>query len=91
MVYLTACSARFFRRHSFREVVFTSSAAIYGEPEYIPIDVNHPTRPKSPYGLSKLYEEQLLRQFSEEYGYSLAVLRLFNVYGENQEKSCSVH
>jgi UDP-glucose 4-epimerase len=69
-----------------RRIVFTSSAAVYGEPEYLPIDVNHPTRPKSPYGLSKLYEEQLLHQFSEEYGYSLVVLRLFNVYGEHQKK-----
>ncbi len=69
-----------------RKIVFTSSAAVYGEPEYVPIDVDHPTRPKSPYGLSKLYEERLLKQFSEEYGYDLAVLRLFNVYGEGQEK-----
>ena len=67
-------------------IVFTSSAAIYGEPEYIPVDVNHPIRPKSPYGLAKYYEEQLLHQFSEEYGYDLTILRLFNVYGENQEK-----
>lgn len=69
-----------------KRIVFTSSAAIYGEPEYIPVDVNHPIRPKSPYGLAKYYEEQLLQQFSEEYGYDLTVLRLFNVYGENQEK-----
>ncbi len=69
-----------------KRIVFTSSAAIYGEPEYIPVDVNHPIRPKSPYGLSKYYEEQLLHQFSEEYGYDLTVMRLFNVYGENQEK-----
>jgi len=69
-----------------KKIVFTSSAAVYGGPGYVPIDVNHPTRPKSPYGLSKLYEEQLLEQFSEEYGYDLAVLRLFNVYGEGQEK-----
>jgi len=69
-----------------KRIVFTSSAAIYGEPEYIPVDVNHPVRPKSPYGLAKYYEEQLLSQFSEEYGYALTILRLFNVYGENQEK-----
>ncbi len=69
-----------------KRIVFTSSAAIYGEPEYIPVDVNHPVRPKSPYGLAKYYEEQLLRQFSEDYGYDLTILRLFNVYGENQGK-----
>ena len=69
-----------------KKIVFTSSAAVYGEPEYVPIDVSHPTKPKSPYGLSKLYEEQLLEQFSEEHGYDLAILRLFNVYGEKQEK-----
>ncbi len=61
-------------------LVYISSAAVYGEPQRLPIDEGHPTRPLSPYGLSKLAGEQVAQMLAPE----AAVLRLFNVYGPGQ-------
>ena len=67
-----------------RRVVYSSSAAVYGEPERVPIDEDHPTRPISIYGASKLSGELYCRAFHETYGLSVVVLRYFNVYGPGQ-------
>ncbi|MEM0335665.1 MAG: NAD-dependent epimerase/dehydratase family protein [Thermofilum sp.] len=64
--------------------IYLSSAAVYGEPTYLPVREDHPTRPISPYGLSKLMGEQVLEVFSKVYGLSYLTLRLFNVYGPGQ-------
>lgn len=64
--------------------IYLSSAAVYGEPLYLPVREDHPTRPISPYGLSKLMGEQVLEVFSRTYGLSYVTLRLFNVYGPGQ-------
>jgi len=64
--------------------VYLSSAAVYGDPVYLPIDENHPTRPKSPYGASKLAGELFAAAYAESYGIRAAILRLFNVYGPGQ-------
>jgi UDP-glucose 4-epimerase len=61
-------------------LVYISSAAVYGEPQRLPIDENHPTKPLSPYGLSKLAGEQVAQMLAS----GAAVLRLFNVYGPGQ-------
>lgn len=61
--------------------IYVSTCAVYGEPEYLPIDEDHPKRPASPYAESKLEAERLCREFQESYGLRTAVLRLFNVYG----------
>jgi UDP-glucose 4-epimerase len=61
-------------------LVYISSAAVYGEPQRLPIDENHPTKPLSPYGLSKLAGEQVAQMLAP----GAAVLRLFNVYGPGQ-------
>jgi UDP-glucose 4-epimerase len=61
-------------------LVYISSAAVYGEPQRLPIDENHPTRPLSPYGLSKLAGEQAAQMLAP----GAAILRLFNVYGPGQ-------
>ncbi|AET33446.1 NAD-dependent epimerase/dehydratase family protein [Pyrobaculum ferrireducens] len=61
-------------------LIYISSAAVYGEPEYLPIDERHPTRPKSPYGLSKLAGEHIAEMLTKR----LTVARLFNVYGPGQ-------
>lgn len=68
-------------------IVYTSTAAVYGEPLYIPIDENHPRKPISPYGLSKLLGEEILGFYSERYGLKYTILRLFNVYGPCQNKT----
>jgi len=61
-------------------LIYISSAAVYGEPQRLPIDENHPTKPLSPYGLSKLAGEQVAQMLAP----GAAVLRLFNVYGPGQ-------
>lgn len=71
------------RKHDTR-VVFASSAAIYGEPKYLPIDEMHPTEPTSPYGFHKLDADQYVRWYHQNYGLETVVLRYFNVYGPGQ-------
>jgi len=63
--------------------IYLSSAAVYGDPVRLPVDENHPTRPLSPYGLSKLMGEDVVKFFSR-LGLRYVVLRLFNVYGPGQ-------
>lgn len=66
------------------KLIYLSSAAVYGEPIEIPIREDHPLNPKSPYGLSKLMSEQVLKQYADLYELKHIVLRLFNVYGPGQ-------
>ena len=61
-----------------------SSAAIYGNPKYIPIDEEHPKNPISPYGISKLSSEYYSLTYDHLYGLKVVVLRPFNVYGPGQ-------
>ncbi len=61
--------------------VFSSTAAVYGEPEELPIVETSPKRPINPYGKSKWMIEQMLEDFSERYGISYAAFRYFNVAG----------
>ncbi|NKE34954.1 NAD-dependent epimerase/dehydratase family protein [Natronococcus sp. JC468] len=65
-------------------VVVASSAAIYGRPEYTPIDEGHPTAPSSPYGLEKATVDEYARLYHELYGLETVALRYFNVYGPGQ-------
>ena len=67
------------------KVVFSSSAAIYGEPEYTPIDENHPKNPINPYGESKLMIEKTLDDYDREYGLKSVRLRYFNVAGADEK------
>ena len=67
-----------------RKYIYLSSAAVYGDPVYLPIDESHPTRPKSPYGASKLAGEFFVTAYAKSYGVRTAILRLFNVYGPGQ-------
>jgi UDP-glucose 4-epimerase len=63
------------------KVVVSSSAAVYGEPECVPIRETMPMRPISPYGASKVAAEVVCRMFSDVYGLSVVVGRVFNTYG----------
>jgi UDP-glucose 4-epimerase len=63
-------------------IVFSSSATVYGEPDYLPYDEAHPTRPVNPYGRTKLAAEQLLRDWSvAKDGRNAVALRYFNPVG----------
>lgn len=68
-----------------KKVVFSSSAAVYGNPESLPVTTEHPTNPESPYGLTKLTVEHYLRMFNKFYGLPYAILRFSNVYGPRQD------
>lgn len=61
--------------------IYVSTCAVYGEPEYLPINEKHPAKPISPYAESKLEAERLCMEFQETYGLKTTVLRPFNVYG----------
>ena len=62
-------------------VIFSSTAAVYGNPEIVPIPESHRTGPTSPYGHSKLMVEQILMDFAAAYGLSSVSLRYFNAAG----------
>lgn len=68
-------------RHGVRKFVFSSTAAIFGNPEYSPIDEDHPKSPVNPYGRSKWLVEQLLTDYSSAYGLESVCLRYFNAAG----------
>lgn len=69
------------RDHQAGPLVFSSTAAVYGEPQYTPIDEKHPTSPVNPYGQSKLMVEQMLRDFNTAHGLKYVALRYFNAAG----------
>ncbi len=64
-----------------RRIVFSSSAAVYGEPEYQPIDEAHPTRPENFYGFTKLEIERVMEWYDRLRGMRYAALRYFNAAG----------
>jgi UDP-glucose 4-epimerase len=61
--------------------VFSSTAAVFGEPEYLPLDEQHPLRPINVYGETKLIVEQMLRWYDECCGIKYVALRYFNACG----------
>lgn len=65
--------------------VFSSTAAVYGEPEEIPIAEDHPKRPTNPYGFSKLTFEGILEAYEKAYGLRFISLRYFNAAGADPE------
>jgi UDP-glucose 4-epimerase len=73
-------------RHNVRRFVFSSTAAVFGDPEYVPIDERHPLRPVNPYGESKLIVEQMLRWYDECLGIKSVALRYFNACGATERR-----
>lgn len=69
------------REHNVNKIVFSSSCATYGEPQYIPIDEKHPQNPVNPYGESKLIIEKKLADYDKNYNIKSIILRYFNVIG----------
>jgi UDP-glucose 4-epimerase len=62
-------------------LIFSSTAAVYGNPVYLPIDENHPKEPINPYGKSKWMVEQVLDDYDHAYGLKSVCLRYFNAAG----------
>ena len=63
------------------KIVFSSTCATYGEPQYTPIDEAHPQNPINPYGRSKLMIEQIFQDYAKAYGLKYIALRYFNAAG----------
>ena len=72
-------------KHGVNYFVFSSTAAIFGEPEYSPIDETHPKNPINPYGRSKLMVEQMLEDYDTAYGLKSVALRYFNAAGADPD------
>jgi len=68
-------------RNGVRRFIFSSTAAVYGEPQYVPVDERHPRQPINPYGTSKKMVEDALADFSSAYGLRSVPLRYFNAAG----------
>ncbi|MBI5636686.1 MAG: UDP-glucose 4-epimerase GalE [Nitrospinae bacterium] len=69
------------RAHGCSRFIFSSTAAVYGEPQYLPVDEKHPVNPINPYGRSKLMLETVLRDYSAAFPFKAIVLRYFNAAG----------
>lgn len=74
------------RRHGVRKVIYASTGgAVYGEPEYLPADEQHPINPLDPYGASKHHVEHYLYLYRLHFGIDYVVLRFPNVFGPRQD------
>ncbi|MCD6662604.1 MAG: UDP-glucose 4-epimerase GalE [Comamonas sp.] len=73
---------RAMQRCGVRTLVFSSSATVYGEPQYLPLNESHPLSATNPYGRSKLFIEEMLRDlFNAQPDWRIAILRYFNPVG----------
>lgn len=75
------------QEHEVKHIVFSSTAATYGEPKVSPISETTPTNPKNPYGESKLMMEKMMNWCDNAYGMKFVALRYFNVAGAKADAS----
>lgn len=71
--------------HGVKHFVFSSTAAVFGEPEYVPIDESHPKKPINAYGATKLIGEQMLADYGRAYGLRSCSFRYFNAAGDSAD------
>jgi UDP-glucose 4-epimerase len=71
--------------HGVKHFIFSSTAAVFGEPDYVPIDEAHPARPINPYGISKWMVERALADYDRAFGLKSVCLRYFNAAGADPE------
>ncbi|MGG0642488.1 NAD-dependent epimerase/dehydratase family protein [Sporosarcina gallistercoris] len=74
-------------KYQVKKIIFASTAALYGNPGYLPLDENHQLQPISFYGLSKKHAEAYIRMFSSLHGITYTILRYANVYGMRQDSN----
>lgn len=72
------------RTYGVRKIIYASSAAVYGNPKYLPVDESHPVEPISFYGISKHTPEHYIKSYADLYGIKYSILRYANAYGVRQ-------
>ena len=72
-------------KHGIEHFIFSSTAAIFGEPQYTPIDEHHPQSPINPYGRTKLMVEHILEDYDKAYGLKSTCMRYFNAAGADPD------
>jgi UDP-glucose 4-epimerase len=78
-------------KHKVNKLIFSSTAAVYGDPKAIPIEEDHPLQPVNAYGESKLMFEQILQWYGQAYGLKSISLRYFNAAGASEEYGYDHH
>jgi len=79
------------RGHSLMRFVYASSSSVYGDVDAVPTHEEHPTRPHSPYGVTKLAGEHLCSAYGRNFGVPTTSLRYFTVYGPRQRPDMAFH
>jgi UDP-glucose 4-epimerase len=72
-------------KYRIKKFIYAGTAAVYGDPVYLPIDEKHPINPKSIYGITKASAEACLISYVNSFGLSGISLRIFNTYGPGQK------
>ena len=84
-VYKSKIFTEYCLKQNIKKFIFSSSATVYGNPKYLPIDESHPIDPKNPYAISKLLFEEYLRKISYQSKTQFTILRYFNPIGAINE------
>lgn len=81
----TLCLLRAMQTNQIKKLVFSSSATVYGDPEYLPLNETHPLRTTNPYGQTKLVIEEILRDlYQSDPSWRIMILRYFNPVGAHE-------
>lgn len=75
-------------KYGVKSLILSSSAAVYGEPRYLPINEQHPTEAINPYGRSKAMAERIVRDYCAAFGLNAVALRYFNAAGAAMDGAC---
>ena len=79
------------RSHPLQRFVYASSSSVYGDVDVVPTNEDHPTRPYSPYGVTKLAGEHLCSAYGNNFGVPTTSIRFFTVYGPRQRPDMAFH
>jgi len=81
----TLCLLRAMKKNDIKTLVFSSSATVYGDPQYLPLDESHPLSTTNPYGATKLMIEDILRDlYVSDSSWKISILRYFNPVGSHK-------
>jgi len=73
------------KKYEVEKIIYASSAAVYGEPDYLPVDEEHSIKAMSPYGITKHTPEHYIKMYNELYDLKYTIFRYSNVYGPRQD------